>query len=321
MSSFAGFVTHTFRISDLVTLNDGLRIGGSWLHSTFEDKTFFPFPYDDINQSTVVASGNVGIIYTPTSWKLSLMSSTGFRVPNIDDLAKVFDSATGDAVINGILIVPNPNLKPEKTINVGASITKFFGDKLRLETVLFATRFFDAIATRPTTFNGQSVIDYDGFPANVFSSQNVGKAILYGYSASLRADFSSAWAATASYNYTHGEVINEGRNAPLDHIAPVFGRISVQYIAKKFNAELFSNFSGWKYMSKFSSSGEDNPQYAPAEGMPSWYTINLRTSYDLTSYIKVQVGVDNALDLQYRTFASGINASGRNLTVAVRAKI
>jgi hypothetical protein len=33
------------------------------------------------------------------------------------------------------------------------------------------------------------------------------------------------------------------------------------------------------------------------------------------------VGVDNALDLQYRTFASGINASGRNLTVAVRAKI
>jgi hemoglobin/transferrin/lactoferrin receptor protein len=321
MSALAAFATHTFRISDVLTLNDGVRFGGSWLRSTFNDKTFFPFPYDNITQNTVVASGNFGIIYTPTSWKFSLMSSTGFRVPNIDDLAKVFDSATGDIDTNGILIVPNPELGPEKTINVDASITKFFGEKLRLETVVFLTRFYDAIVTRPTTFNGQSVIVYDEFPADVFSNQNVGKAMLYGYSASLRADLTFEWVITGSYNYTHGEIIRSGKNTPLDHIAPAFGRIGVQYNAEKFNAEVFSNFNGWKYLSRYSSSGEDNLQYATPEGMPSWYTVNLRTAYDVTRYMKIQVGIDNLFDLQYRTFASGINSPGRNFTFTIRTKI
>jgi len=322
MSSMAAFVTHTLHISDLLILNDGLRVGGSWLHSTFVDKTFFPFPYDEITQNNLVGSGNLGIIYTPTSWKFSVMGSTGFRVPNIDDLTKVFDSAPGDVDNPGTLIVPNPNLKPEKTINVDANITRFFGDKLRIETVLFVTRFYDAIVTKPSTFNGEPVIDYGGYPANVFSNQNVGKAFLYGFSATLRADFCSAWSATASYNYTHGEVVNkDGPNSPLDHIAPAFGRIGVQYNIGKFASELFSNFNGWKYLSNYSSSGEDNLQYATSEGMPSWYTINLRTSYDVTKNIKVQLGIDNILDLQYRTFASGINAPGRNFTLTLRAKV
>lgn len=322
MGSLAAFVTHTLRISDLVILNDGLRVGGSWLHSTFIDKTFFPFPYDEITQNNLVGSGNLGIIYTPTSWKLSLMSSTGFRVPNIDDLAKVFDSAPGDVNAPGTLVVPNPELKPEKTINVDAGITKFYGDLLRIETVFFATRFYDAIVTQPTTFNGEAVIDYGGFPANVYSNQNVGKALLYGYSVTLRADLSTAWAITVSYNNTHGHVVNEnGPNTPLDHIAPAFGRIGVQYNTKKFNSEIFSNFNGWKYLTSYSSSGEDNLQYATPEGMPSWYTINLRTSYEVTKNLKVQVGIDNLFDLQYRTFASGINAPGRNIFATLRVRI
>jgi hemoglobin/transferrin/lactoferrin receptor protein len=72
------------------------------------------------------------------------------------------------------------------------------------------------------------VIVYDEFPADVFSNQNVGKAMLYGYSASLRADLTFEWVITGSYNYTHGEIIRSGKNTPLDHIAPAFGRIGVQ---------------------------------------------------------------------------------------------
>jgi hemoglobin/transferrin/lactoferrin receptor protein len=114
MGSLAAFVTHTLRITDLLALNDGVRLGGSWLHSTFVDKTFFPFPYDDINQSYLVGSGNLGIIYTPTSWKFSFMTSTGYRAPNIDDLAKVFESVPGSDTSTGTLVVPNPDLKQRK---------------------------------------------------------------------------------------------------------------------------------------------------------------------------------------------------------------
>lgn len=322
LSTLAAFATHTLLISDKWTLNDGVRVGGSWLRSTFNDKTFFPFPYDNIKQNNTVVSGNVGIIYTPSSWKLSLMGSTGYRVPNIDDLAKVFESVAGSPTTTGTLVVPNPDLKPEKTVNGDLSIIKFFGDLLRVESVFFVTRFFDAIVTRPSTFDGQSTVTYNGFPANVVSSQNAANALLYGYNVSLRADITEHVVLTGSYNYTHGEILNSnGPNVPLDHIAPVFGRVGIQYNTKKFNSELFSNFSGWKYLSRYSASGEDNLQYATPEGMPSWYTINLRASYNTMKSITLQAGIDNLLDLQYRTFASGINAPGRNFTLTVRVRI
>ncbi len=321
MNTMAAFASHTLHINDLLTLTDGFRVGGSFLNSTFVDKTFFAFPFDNITQNNLVGSESLGIIYSPTSWKISFLASTGYRSPNIDDMAKVFESVAGTVTSPGRLVVPNPDLKPEKTINGDLSVTKFFGDKMRIEAVGFATRMVDAIATRPTIFNGQSQIIYNGFPANVVSSQNVAEAYLYGFNAMLRGDITENLAVTASYNYTHGSVKNEnGSDTPLDHIPPIFGRIGVQYNTSKFKSELFSNFSGWKYLSQYSSSGEDNLQYATPEGMPSWYTINVRAGYDINKTFTVQAGVDNILDLQYRTFASGINSPGRSVFGTVRVK-
>ncbi len=322
MNLMALYATHTLQINDLWVLNEGIRIGGSFLNSTFVDKTFFPFPFDNVKQNTLVGSANLGIIYSPSSWKFSFMSSTGYRVPNIDDLSKVFETLAGTSTSTGQLNVPNPDLKPEKTINGDFSITKFFGSKVRWEGVFFATRLIDVIVTAPSTLNGQAIVIYNGFPAAVYSSQNKSEAYIYGYSTSLRADLTNNVAVTASYNHTYGRV-KEGNGtyeAPLDHIAPDFGRIGIQYNTTKFKSELFSNFNGWKRISDYSTSGEDNPQYAPAEGMPSWYTLNLRAGYDINKMFTLQAGVDNVLDLQYRTFTSGINAAGRNIFGTIRIR-
>ena len=321
LNYWALYATHTITLKDKWTLTDGIRVGGSSLRSTFIDKTFFPFPYDDIKQNNTYASGNLGIIYSPTSWKFSFMTSTGYRVPNIDDLAKVFESVLGSATTPGILVVPNPDLVAEKTINGDLSITKFLGSNARLEGTLFATNFFDAIVTKPSTLNGQSTITYNGFPADVVSSQNAGKAYIYGYSVSGSFELINNLRLTASYNYTHGRVKNEAApETPLDHIPPTFGRIGISYTKAHFFAELFSNFNGWKRVGNYSSSGEDNLQYATPEGMPSWYTINARASYTLNKVFTFQAGVDNVMDLQYRQFASGINSPGRNIFATLRVR-
>jgi hemoglobin/transferrin/lactoferrin receptor protein len=318
MNVMALYATHTLLLSDLLTLTDGLRVGTSSLKSTFGDKSFFDFPFDYIEQNPTFASGNLGLIFTPNSWKFSLLGNTGYRVPNVDDLAKVFETVAGNATTTGTLVVPNPDLKPEKTINGDFGVTKFFGDKVRAEATIFATSIFDAIVTLPTAFNGQSTITYDGFPADVVSSQNAQKAYIYGYSASLKANASDHLSFTASYNYTRGRVKADSKETLLDHIAPAFGRIGVQYTTTKFVSELFSNFNGWKRLENYSVSGEDNLQYATAKGMPAWYTINLRASYQINPTFGFQAGADNLLDLQYRQFASGINSPGRNVFATIR---
>jgi hemoglobin/transferrin/lactoferrin receptor protein len=321
LNYWAIYGTHTFTIADNLVLNDGIRFGGSSLNAQFKDKTFFPFPYDNIKQQNMYASGSLGIIYNPTSWKFSLMGSTGYRVPNIDDLAKVFESVVGSGATTGLLIVPNPDLKSEKTVNLDLSVSKFFGDKVQVEWVGFATQMFDAIAVRPTTFQGQSTVTYGGFPANVVSSQNVNKAYLYGWNGQVKFDVTKKLSARAYYNYTFGRAkVDNGPDAPLDHIAPQFGRVNIVYAGSKVYGELFSNFSGKKFLSDYSSSGEDNLQYAPASGMPAWWTLNFRAGYTFTKRISVQAGIDNILDLQYRTFASGINSPGRNVFGTLRVR-
>lgn len=319
LNNAALYITHTAALTSKLILNDGVRIGYSHLRASFTDKTFFPFPFDQVIQNNPVASANVGVIYHPSSWKLSLMASSGYRVPNMDDLAKVFETVAGTSTTTGIINVPNPNLVPEKTLNGDLGVTKFFGSVVRAEAVFFATSFYDALATQPFRFNGQPVLQYNGFPANVVASQNVNRAYLFGYSSSLRADLSGRIALTASYNYTRGRLLNTSTaETPLDHIPPAFGRAGVVYTAEKLKAEVFSNFNGWKRLRNYSPSGEDNLVYATAQGMPRWWTLNLRGSYQISPMFTIQAGIDNLFDLQYRLFASGINSPGRNIFGTVR---
>ncbi len=322
MGLYAFYITHTKEIKPNLFLNDGIRLGYSTLFSSFNSQVFFAFPFKRISQENVYASGNLGLVYTPTMWKFSLMGSTGYRVPNFDDLAKVFETVAGtSANPTGTLIIPNSNLGPEKTVNVDLGITRFIGSQGRIEAVGYYTKFLDAIVTRPTTFNGQSSIVFNGFPANVVSSQNAAEAYLYGYTLSGRYDITAALSLTGSYNFTYGRVLNPvGGEIPLDHVAPAFGRGGILYSQKKLRAEAFVNFSSAKRLEDYSPSGEDNLQYAPISGMPGWYTINLRGSYEINKTLVIQAGVDNLMDIQYRTFASGINSPGINFFGTLRAR-
>jgi hemoglobin/transferrin/lactoferrin receptor protein len=63
--------------------------------------------------------------------------------------------------------------------------------------------------------------------------------------------------------------------------------------------------------------GEDNEVYATKEGMPSWWTINFKMGYTFKN-ITLQAGVENVMDINYRVFASGIHAAGRNIYTTLR---
>jgi hemoglobin/transferrin/lactoferrin receptor protein len=54
---------------------------------------------------------------------------------------------------------------------------------------------------------------------------------------------------------------------------------------------------------------------------PSWYTLNLKASYQLGNMALINAGIENILDHRYRPYASGIVAPGRNFIIALRLKI
>ena len=75
-----------------------------------------------------------------------------------------------------------------------------------------------------------------------------------------------------------------------------------------------------KKIEDYNPDGEDNAQYATADGMPSWTTLNLRAQYMIVKSLELQAACENIADRNYRTFASGFSSAGRNFIVAVRAK-
>lgn len=314
MSNVAVYISHTWLITDQLTLNDGIRVGYSIMHSTLVDTaTQFHLPYSTIDQKSPVYSGNIGLIHTPyDNLKLSLGISTGYRVPNVDDMSKIFASSPG------VVIVPNVDLKPEQTINYELGITKIFNKKARLENFVYYTQFINAIVTDKFRFNGQDSIMYDGTKSQVYANQNKGEAYVYGFSSNLISSISDNFTMSLMLNYVYGRIKTDSFDYPLDHISPFMARLQLTYHIKKFSADFFMTYNGWKKLKDYNLGGEDNEQYATVDGMPAWFTVNLRASYKIYKFITLQSGVDNVFDTQYRTFASGINAPGRNVFIAIK---
>lgn len=322
MHSIESYLTHTWEINPKLTLYDGVRLGYNYLYACFNDKQFFPFLYGSVRQHTPTYSVAVGINYLPNDrWKMAFNLSSGFRVPNIDDLGKVFDSQPGRVV------VPNPDLRPEQTLTADLNINYHINEHLVWENVLFGTYYFNAINLSPSRFADRDSIFYDGVLSEVYSSCNNKRAFLCGISSNFQANVSAHFSVDASLTYTYGRILKNPSNRPLDHIPPLYGRMGVCYDSwnDKFLLEFYSLFNGRKSRKNYNIEGEDNLHYATklgieGNGVPAWFTLNIKSSIRLYPYLTLQAGVENLLDTEYRMFASGINSPGRNIYVTLRSR-
>lgn len=320
--NMSAYLADRWAISNNFDLGAGLRFNYASLKSVFDDKTFFNFPFDVAEQRNNALVGNLSAVYhTQNGFKAGATVSTGYRTPNVDDMAKVFESVVGSGGEGGTLIVPNPDLSPEKTANYDLNIEKRLSEHGRVFLSGFYTQLSDALVFAKTTFNGQDSVLYDGSMTAVYSTQNRDKAEIYGISGGASVEFAKHWLLSAQASYTVGNIIAEDdTKSPLDHIAPLFGRLGLLYQKSGgLNAELYSLFNGAKSIDRYRLDGEDNLNYATPNGLPAWFTINLKASYPIGKRLEVQTGIENILDTNYRVFASGISSAGRNFLVALRA--
>ena len=309
------YVSHTYEVSKKLIVNDGIRFSQVALQAQFEDQTFFPFPFSNIQQNHLALNGNLGLIYMPVSkLRLTLNGSTAFRAPNVDDLTKVFESVPGS------VIVPNPNLKAEYAYNTELGLQYQFMKKSTFGVNLYQTYLTNALTVQNGTFNGADSVLYDGQMSQVLTTTNAGNAYVRGFEAFLQAQLTPSLQLSGSYNYTLGRIITDTLPYPLDHIAPAFGKVSLRYtmLHNKLKLEGFAMYSGWKHLEDYNLVGEDNFAYATPDGMPSWYTLNLRANYNINNQLSVQVACENITDQNYRMFASNISAPGRNFILTLR---
>jgi hemoglobin/transferrin/lactoferrin receptor protein len=315
MTGTAAYGTAILKATRKITLNAGLRYSLVNLTALFTDNSFFNFPFSDVNQSNRNLSGSIGIIVAPNKkWRLTAIVSTGFRAPNVDDLSKVFESNAGN------LIVPNNELQPEKIANIESTIERKFNNRTSLSVNGYYMRYTNALTTGKAQFDGQDSIFYDGTLSPVYTTINADEAYIYGGNLSLNSQVNDHFSIQSSVVYTYGRIKTENGDTPLDHIPPVYGRTGFTFQQQKFRGEFSVLYNGWKRIEDYRLNAEDNEAYATPDGMPAWYTLNTRASYQVHENIQLMVGLENILDANYRVFASNISGAGRNVTFTLRGR-
>ena len=306
------YASGTFRVSKKIIMQSGLRYNINKLSAKFEDTSIVMLPFTQINVSNKSLLASLkATCYLDKNISLDISLSNGFRNPNTDDVGKLFSKNDND------VIVPNNMLKPEKSINIETTLRVKLQNKLSVNAQLYRTHLKDVITRKEAQLNGLDSIWYDGELMKVIMNKNINSAVINGLCLAYSFKINKKFSHKSVCNIIKG-VTNE--KTPLSHIPPANINSELIYNIKKYSLNLNVHYNALKKVSEYSTSGTDNLEEATHIGNPSWFTINFKTKINLDKNIIFIFGINNIMDIHYKTFGSGLSSSGRNFTLSLFTK-
>ena len=317
-NSFAVYASYKKEITEKLNFSSGLRYNTGQTKASF-DTTFFRFPFTSSNINNRNLTGNIGLVFKPSErLQLNALASTGFRMPNIDDIGKVFESAPGNVV------VPNNQLKPEYAWNYEIGVQYNKPENINYYLSVFTTTLNNALTNRPFSFNGQDSIMYDGTKSSVNAIQNVANAKVWGIQLGWELFFNKHIKWQTKLNWIEGHETDDTKNeqVPLRHAPPLFGSSAAQWQKNKFAFELNTQFNGQINSENLAPSEKAKTAIYAVDNSgkpfcPSWYTINLKANYNIGK-LQIHLGWENLTNQRYRPYSSGIVAAGSNIIASLR---
>ena len=320
LQSFGAYMNYKSKIIDDVFFQSGVRYSLTKLQADLsQNNIFYDFPYGNINLENGAFVGGIGLSWVRNifnNWKFNI--NTAFRSPNIDDVAKVFDSEPGNVV------VPNPGLKPERSF--GIEFGGYFRTKnnIELDFSTYITYLYDALIRDNFTLeNGISQIIYDGELSQIQALQNGSKSLIYGFEFGANMIINKNLSLKSQLNLIAGHELNELPFAlPVRHIPPNFGNLHLIFEKGKLSFDAFVNFNSEISYNNLAESERAKPYlYAlDKDGnpySPSWITYNFRSKYLLSDKLNFTISFENISDKLYRPYSSGISAPGLNFIFSV----
>jgi hemoglobin/transferrin/lactoferrin receptor protein len=295
-----------------ILLLAGSRYSINSLAASFEDTITISLPSHEINVQNRSVSNSFQILYKLNNGlTFNGAISNGFRNPNTDDVGKIFSK--NDLSV----IVPNNQLSAEKSLNIEMGLQLTIKNLINLQIQIFQTQITDAIERREAIVIGLDSIMYDGEMMRVMMNTNIGGATIKGLNFAYQLNINDHFSHNTIINLLEGETAN---NLPLAHIPPTNIMSSVKYSYKQQSVDLSTHYNGLKKVGDYDLEGVDNLEEATIIGNPSWFIINLKYQTTIDKNLTFIAGIHNIMDIHYKTFGSGISASGRNFSLTLLSK-
>jgi vitamin B12 transporter len=266
--------------------NHGLMVGYSLIEDRHNFQTNirkdFNSAYDD------AITGNIGYAYSINSnWTIASSYGTAFVSPSFNFLYSLADD----------FALGNPNLKPEKSKNIEASIRYKDGDG-SLNLTIFQNRINDFII--------YTIPDDPGLRT---STQNLNKAEIQGLTISgdqFFGHFQIKGSATGQ------SAKNEDTDKYLPRRASLIGNINLNYYIGYWNIGIEETFSDKRFDDK-----------ANITKLSGYALTNIVADYKINDKLKLNLRLNNVLDKDYSLAAEGLSGfryqtPGRSLFTNLR---
>ena len=293
-------------ISKKIDILFGGRLNESSINADFNNNSFIINNIKNNNQSFIKS---ILLSYKPKkNTTINASFYSGFRNPNIDDMGKIFSK-------DGInVVVPNKDLEPEFANNYELEFS-YTPYPIKLQLQLFSTFIENAINRDFSQINGLDSIIYDGDLMRVQMNQNIEGARIDGASIFASAYINKNLELISNFNYLSGET---NQDNPLAHIPPINAKFEITYKKKNSNFRFYTIYNARKSKKKYDLLGVDNLDEATVDGNPAWFTLNIECFQNISENFVVKIGIHNIMDAHYKTFGSGLSASGRNVVLSIQ---
>ena len=315
LNSLGLYVNYKTKIIEDVFFQSGVRYSSTVLKSDLsQNNSYYDFMYENTTLENGAFVGGIGLSWVRNiynNWKFNI--NTAFRSPNIDDLAKVFDSEPGSVV------VPNPDLKPERSF--GLEFGGYFRTKnnIELDFSSYVTYLYNSFIRDDFTLsNGVSEIIYDGELSQIQALQNSSKSFIYGIEFGINMFLNKNFRMKSQHNLIAGYELDDlPFGMPVRHIPPNYGNFHLIYNNGDFTIDTYLNYNSKISFNNLAESERVKPyMYALDENgnpySPSWMTFNVRSKYSFSKMLNINFTVENITNKLYRPYSSGISAPGLN---------
>lgn len=285
-------------------LHVGERVNGFFANAPARDK----FDAISFKQVGHAPYASLQFIVDP-SLQIAFSYTEGFRAPNLQETISIGDFGT-------YFEVPNPNLEPEISRSLELTIRGRWQQRLQAWVTGYYSLWSNMITKKPGTYNGQNEVD--GKP--VTQLVNTAQASVMGIEAGASWNIIRGWSLSANINYSRGRSFkDDGSEAPLSRIPPLFANISTSYrVSKHGFIEIYALIADKQ--AQLSDSDKADPRI-PKDGTPGWWTLNLRGGAYLSSFAQLTFSIENILDAQYKYHGSGVFAPGLNARLSLQLSI
>ncbi|MGM0587331.1 MAG: TonB-dependent receptor [Bacteroidota bacterium] len=312
------FTQATYEPLSALMLQVGLRYSLSRADLAFEGRNTVR-GYDPYQQSYDQLNGSLGALWKASSqWSVFANMSTGFRAPNVADLAELGSRRSEQ------FQTANINLLPEKSVNTDAGV-RIHSSHVAAELTGFWLHYFDKIKRFPTgrivdaqgnyLRDGSNITQSDEFVEVI--ARNATAMNLMGVELKANYDPQSTWKTGATFSYTHGTLINEDDSTqPVDRIPPANGWVWLSY--EGISALSIRPQMRYTFAHRRISPDEKDDNRVSVEGTDGFINLQLIAQWKVNPDFTLTIKGDNLTNAAYREHASSLDGLARNVTFTLK---